>query len=130
MSITRLRALGTIATLVLFPSVARAMTETDWRTLSDTQWEKRLSPPAFDVLRHQGTEPPFSSPLDHVTHAGIYRCAGCDLALFSSSTKYDSGTGWPSFYAPLASSVAYRSDRDLIEERTEVHCRRCEGHLG
>jgi peptide-methionine (R)-S-oxide reductase len=106
------------------------MTDADWRALSEAQWEKRLSTEAFDVLRHQGTEAPFSSPLDHLSGTGIYHCAGCSLALFSSTTKYDSGTGWPSFYAPLTNAVAYRSDRAFIEERTEVHCRRCEGHLG
>jgi peptide-methionine (R)-S-oxide reductase len=130
MLITRLRALGTIAALIALPSAAQAMSDADWRALSDAQWQKRLNADAFDVLRHHGTEAPFSSPLDHVTRAGVYHCAGCDLALFSSTTKYDSGTGWPSFYAPLAGAVAYRSDHDLIEERTEVHCHRCEGHLG
>jgi len=97
---------------------------------SDAEWKRRLSPEAYDVLRHGGTEPPFSSPLDAEHRAGIYTCAGCGLALFSSRTKFDSGTGWPSFYAPLPRAVATRSDRDLMEERTEVHCRRCSGHLG
>jgi peptide-methionine (R)-S-oxide reductase len=130
MAITRLHALGAIAAFMSFPLAAQAMTDADWRALSDAQWQKRLGPDAFDVLRHHGTEEPFSSPLAHLTRAGIYHCEGCDLALFSSTTKYDSGTGWPSFYEPLANAVAYRSDRELIEERTEVHCRRCEGHLG
>jgi peptide-methionine (R)-S-oxide reductase len=97
---------------------------------SDAEWRRRLSPDAYAVLRKAATEAPFSSPLDHETRAGLYSCAGCDLALFSSHTKFDSGTGWPSFWAPLQNAVATRTDRSLLEVRTEVHCRRCEGHLG
>jgi peptide-methionine (R)-S-oxide reductase len=79
----------------------------------------------------EGTEPPFSSPLDRETASGTYFCAACDLALFSSKTKYDSGTGWPSFYRPLPNAVLTKSDASIpIEVRTEVHCRRCSGHLG
>ena len=101
-----------------------------YTALSDADWKSRLSPEAYGVLRHQGTEPAFSSPLDHEKHAGTYACAGCDLAVFSSRTKYDSGTGWPSFWAPLSNAVETKSDTSLFEERTEVHCRRCKGHLG
>jgi len=99
-------------------------------TLSDEQWRKKLSPEAYDVLRHEGTERPFSSDLDHVTKSGTYFCAGCDLALFASKTKYDSGTGWPSFYAPLAHAIQTKTDVALGMPRTEVHCSRCLGHLG
>jgi peptide-methionine (R)-S-oxide reductase len=76
------------------------------------------------------TERPESSPLDHEHRKGIYHCAGCGLPLYSSATKFDSGTGWPSFWKPLPSAVRTKSDHDLLMERTEVHCRRCGGHLG
>jgi len=81
-------------------------------------------------LRESGTEPPNSSPLIGEHRAGTYYCAGCQLALFSSKTKYDSGDGWPSFYAPLPHAIATRADYDIIEPRTEAHCSRCAGHLG
>jgi peptide-methionine (R)-S-oxide reductase len=98
-------------------------------TYSDEEWKRRLSPEAFYVLREHGTEIAFSSPLDHETHAGVYQCAGCDLALFSSATKFDSGTGWPSFWAPLPNAVLASSNGSAFFG-TEVHCRRCGGHLG
>jgi len=97
---------------------------------TDTQWRQRLSPEAYEVLRQQGTELAFSSPLDHETRAGIYDCAGCALPLFDSKTKYDSGTGWPSFYAPLPNAVSTSHDSSMLMDRTEVHCSRCGGHLG
>ncbi len=97
---------------------------------SDAEWRKLLPPESYDVLRHEGTERPFSSPLDHETHAGTYFCEGCALALFSSKTKFDSGTGWPSFWAPLPNAVETKTDSLLGMQRTEVHCRRCAGHLG
>ncbi len=97
---------------------------------SDAEWRALLTPAQYDVLRRQGTEPPFSSPLDHEKRKGIFACAGCDLPLFSSDTKFDSGTGWPSFYAPLPNAVATSDDRSFFMLRTEVHCRRCGGHLG
>jgi peptide-methionine (R)-S-oxide reductase len=99
-------------------------------THSDEEWRKLLSPEAYYVLRQQGTETPESSPLDHQFAKGRYDCAGCALPLFSSETKFDSGTGWPSFYAPLAGAVDTSSDSSLLMERTEVHCHRCGGHLG
>jgi peptide-methionine (R)-S-oxide reductase len=102
----------------------------DYRTLSEDEWRKRLTPAQFVVLRKQGTEWAFSSPLDHEKRSGLYSCAGCDLPLFSSKTKFDSGTGWPSFWAPLPNAVATTTDNSLFEVRTEVHCRRCLGHLG
>ena len=99
-------------------------------THSDAEWRKLLSPEAYDVLRQQGTEAPLSSPLDHEFSAGRYDCAGCALPLFASSTKFDSGTGWPSFYQPLTHAISTQSDSSLLMERTEVHCARCGGHLG
>jgi peptide-methionine (R)-S-oxide reductase len=99
-------------------------------THSDAEWRKLLTPEQYDVLRKEGTEFAFSSPLDHEFGKGTYYCVGCSLALFSSKTKFDSGTGWPSFYAPLPHAVLTRDDSSLGMERTEVHCRRCGGHLG
>jgi peptide-methionine (R)-S-oxide reductase len=98
--------------------------------LTDDQWRERLGPRRYAVLRQHGTEPAFSSPLDHEHRAGVYHCGGCELALYSSTTKFDSGTGWPSFWQPLPDAVATRRDTSLMMVRTEVHCRRCGGHLG
>jgi len=97
---------------------------------SDADWKKFLSPAAYDVLRHQGTEAPFTSPLNNEHRKGIFACAGCQLDLYSSDTKFDSGTGWPSFFRPLPNAVQTSQDHSLFMERTEVHCRRCGGHLG
>ena len=97
---------------------------------SDGEWRKRLGAQRFAVLREAATERPFSSPLDEEHRKGVYSCAGCALPLFPSSTKFDSGTGWPSFWAPLKNAVLARSDHSLMMERTEVLCRRCGGHLG
>ena len=99
-------------------------------THSDAEWKKMLSPASYDVLRHEGTERPFSSPLDLNTRKGIYSCAGCDLVNYSSDTKYDSHTGWPSFWKPLPNAVLTKADFSDGDERTEVHCSRCGGHLG
>ena len=108
----------------------KASAETFEFTLTDAEWKARLSPAAYDVLRHEGTEPAGSSPLDREKRKGTFHCAGCDLPLFSSDTKYDSGTGWPSFYQPLANAVGTKDDPGIFGSRTEVHCRRCGGHLG
>jgi peptide-methionine (R)-S-oxide reductase len=97
---------------------------------TDAEWRTLLTPAQFGVLRQQGTERPFSSPLDHEKRAGTFACAGCDLALFSSKTKYDSQTGWPSFWQPLDDAIGTSDDTFLAMKRTEVHCRRCGGHLG
>jgi peptide-methionine (R)-S-oxide reductase len=99
-------------------------------TLSDAQWRKKLSPWAYKVLRQQATEYPDTSPLNREHRAGLFSCAGCDQKLFSSKTKFDSGTGWPSFWAPLPKAVGTSRDLGLGEVRTEVHCARCGGHLG
>lgn len=107
-----------------------ARAETFEFTLSDAEWKARLSPAAYDVLRHEGTERAGSSPLDREKRKGTFHCAGCDLPLFSSDTKYDSGTGWPSFFQPLDNAVGTKDDPGIFGSRTEVHCRRCGGHLG
>ncbi|MFC3439975.1 peptide-methionine (R)-S-oxide reductase MsrB [Sphingobium rhizovicinum] len=98
--------------------------------LTDTQWKARLSPWAYKVLRQQATEYPGTSPLNEEHRAGTFACAGCGQALFSSKTKFDSGTGWPSFWATLPKAVGTSRDLGLGEVRTEVHCARCGGHLG
>ena len=100
-------------------------------THSDAEWHKLLGDDRYFILRENGTEPAFSSPLIKESRAGVYHCAGCDQALFSSKTKYDSGDGWPSFWNVLPNVTQTQSDHDLpFEARTEVHCRRCGGHLG
>lgn len=99
-------------------------------SLTEDQWRARLTREEFYVLRQQGTEAPESSPLAHETRPGRYDCAGCALPLFDASTKFDSGTGWPSFYAPLKDAIRTAQDNSLFMQRTEVHCRRCGGHLG
>jgi peptide-methionine (R)-S-oxide reductase len=99
--------------------------------LSDEQWRDRLTPEQYEILRRHGTERPFSGDYVHVKEDGTYRCAGCGAELFTSETKFDSGTGWPSFYEPaVAQNVELRPDRSLGMLRTEVLCRRCGGHLG
>ncbi|UHQ19194.1 peptide-methionine (R)-S-oxide reductase MsrB [Lysobacter sp. KIS68-7] len=98
--------------------------------LSDAQWRERLTPAQYAVLRQAGTERPYSSPLNDEHRKGTFACAGCALPLFSSATKFDSGTGWPSFWAPLANAVGEDTDMLLGIPRTAVYCRRCGGHLG
>jgi peptide-methionine (R)-S-oxide reductase len=97
---------------------------------SDSEWRAILSKPQYDVLRRHRTEPAGSSPLNNEKRKGTFACAGCDLPLFSSATKYDSKTGWPSFYQPLPNAIGTAKDYLLLLPRTEVHCRRCGGHLG
>ena len=97
---------------------------------SDDEWRRLLQPAQYRVLRQHGTEVPFSSPLNQEKRKGTFVCAGCDLPLFSSDTKYESGTGWPSFYQPLPNAIGTTTDRSFLMVRTEVHCRRCGGHLG
>ena len=99
-------------------------------TLTDAQWRAKLSPQAYDVLRHAATERPFTSPLLNEHRKGIFSCAGCALPLYSSGTKFESGTGWPSFWAALPHAVLQNDDHSLGMERTEILCRRCGGHLG
>ena len=99
-------------------------------TLTDAEWRARLTDAQFRVLRQEDTEAPNTSTLNNEDRKGTYHCAGCDLALYSSDTKFESGTGWPSFWQPLANAVGTRRDVGLLGIRTEVHCRRCGGHLG
>jgi peptide-methionine (R)-S-oxide reductase len=99
-------------------------------TKTDEEWRKILTPDQHYVLRRHGTERPGSSPLNAEKRKGVFHCAGCDLPLFSSDTKYESGTGWPSFWKPLDNAVGTSVDNTLFTTRTEVHCRRCGGHLG
>lgn len=131
----RLLAGATVLLTLAFRSKnadAAPMTETatDLRALTEADWKKRLTEQQFYILRKQGTERPGSSPLNHEKRKGIFACAGCDLPLFSSDTKFESGTGWPSFYRPLPDAVGTHTDRSLFMSRTEVHCARCIGHLG
>ena len=97
---------------------------------TDADWRAQLTSPQYEILRKQGTERPGSSPLLKEHRKGTFACAGCDLPLFSSDTKFDSGTGWPSFYQPLENAVETKDDRSYGVLRREVHCRRCGGHLG
>ncbi|WP_017924205.1 peptide-methionine (R)-S-oxide reductase MsrB, partial [Burkholderia glumae] len=99
-------------------------------TLSDAEWRKRLTPAQYTVLREAGTERPYSNPLNDEHRSGTFACAGCALPLFSSATKFDSHTGWPSFWAPLDHAVVTSTDTSFGMVRDEVHCRRCAGHLG
>jgi peptide-methionine (R)-S-oxide reductase len=99
-------------------------------THTAAEWRKLLTQGQYFVLREEGTEPPYSSPLDREHRSGIFACAGCALSLYSSRTKFDSHTGWPSFWAPLPNAIARKADWSLAMLRTEVHCRRCGGHLG
>jgi peptide-methionine (R)-S-oxide reductase len=99
--------------------------------LTDEQWRERLTPQQYEILRRHGTERPFTGEYVNVKDDGVYRCAGCGAELFSSDTKFESGTGWPSFYEPaVARNVELRQDRSLGMARTEVLCKRCGGHLG
>lgn len=99
-------------------------------TKTEAQWRKRLTADEFSVLREAGTERPFSSPLNKEKRAGTFLCAGCQLPVYSSKTKFESGTGWPSFWAPIKNAVRTSSDTKIGFTRTEIHCRRCGGHLG
>ena len=98
--------------------------------LSDDEWRARLSPEAYAVLRHEATERAGTSPLNHEERAGTFNCAGCGQQLFDSSSKYESGTGWPSFFRVLPGAIGTHTDRRFFMTRTEVHCSRCGGHLG
>jgi peptide-methionine (R)-S-oxide reductase len=119
-----------LASLRLFKTLPAQAAETFEIEKTDAQWRAQLTPQQYQILRKQGTESPWSSPLLKEHRKGVFACAGCDLPLFSSETKFDSGTGWPSFYQPLQDAVGTTEDRTLGMLRTEVHCRRCGGHLG
>ena len=111
-------------------AIAASTPMDNYKTLTEADWQNRLPKEAFYVLRKEGTERPFSSPLNDEKREGIFLCAGCSLALFSSKTKFDSGTGWPSFWDPLPDAIETKTDFKLIVPRTEYHCRRCGGHQG
>lgn len=111
------------------PSTAQPPEKFEFQ-LSDAEWRKRLPSLSYQVLRHEATETPFTSPLNNEHRAGTFACKGCALPNFSSKTKFDSGTGWPSFWQPLPNAVRTRNDSSLGMSRVEVHCRRCGGHLG
>ena len=121
-----------LAGVVAWPRVhgAEKGSKTFEVTRSDEEWKKLLTKEQYYVLRKHGTEYAFSSPLDKNYQPGTYHCAGCDLPLFSSDTKYDTRTGWPSFWKPLDNAIGTSEDRAFFMVRTEVHCRRCGGHLG
>ncbi len=111
------------------PQAARAA-ETFEVNKTDAEWQAILTPAAFNVLRKEGTEYPGTSPLLNEHRKGIFACAGCELPVYSSETKFESGTGWPSFWQEISGSIGKTEDRSLGMTRTEVHCRRCGGHLG
>jgi peptide-methionine (R)-S-oxide reductase len=104
--------------------------DTEWRELTEAQWRERLEPAAFAVLRKEDTERAFSSPLNEEKRDGVFHCKGCDLALFKSDWKFESGTGWPSFWTYIEGNIATKPDNKLWMERTEYHCARCLGHQG
>ena len=109
---------------------AEVATSNEPLKLANAEWKKRLSPAAYDVLRHEGTERAGTSPLNNEKRPGVYACAGCSLPLFTSAMKFDSGTGWPSYFTTIPDSVKTSRDFKLILPRTEYHCARCGGHHG
>jgi peptide-methionine (R)-S-oxide reductase len=115
---------------LLLASDARVAADTTPVVKSDDEWRKELAPEAYDVLRHEGTERPFTSPLNDEHRPGIFACAGCALPLFSSAMKFDSGTGWPSFFTTIPGVFVEKTDHKLILPRTEYHCAKCGGHHG
>ena len=132
-----LGAVGLLAVSSVFPwrKTLAANTEiagsvVEKMTKSDAEWQKILTPEQYNVLREEGTERPFTSPLNHEKRKGIFACVACNLDLFSSDTKFDSGTGWPSFYAPIKGHIETKTDMKLFVPRTEYHCTRCGGHQG
>ena len=132
---TRRYLLNLLSILGLASPAARAVaastpSRSDAVQLTDAQWKQRLTPQQFQVLRQEGTERAGSSPLNAEKRPGVFHCAGCELPLFSASAKYDSGTGWPSFFEALPDAVATRTDFKLLLPRTEYHCARCGGHQG
>ena len=109
---------------------ADAFAASPWRKLTDSDWKRRLPPESYAVLRHEGTERPFTSPLNNEHRAGTFLCRGCDLPLFKSGWKFDSGTGWPSFYTAVSGALIKKNDFAIGVLRTEYHCARCLGHQG
>jgi peptide-methionine (R)-S-oxide reductase len=132
MSMKRRQFIATLAALFAAHRTAAAADpiKIEKVKLSDDEWKKRLEPGPYNVLRHEATEPPGSSPLNGEKRKGTFVCAGCALPLFTSDTKYESGTGWPSFYNFIPGHLEMKTDFKLILPRTEYHCARCEGHQG
>jgi peptide-methionine (R)-S-oxide reductase len=126
---TMLGATAALAACVALPAAGLAAAPFAVR-YTPAEWKRRLGPDRYRILRLAGTEAPSSSPLDKERRRGTYACAGCGLPLFASSAKFDSGTGWPSFFAALPNAIRTRRDNDLGMVRVEEHCRRCGGHLG
>ncbi|EBA12821.1 Protein-methionine-S-oxide reductase [Roseobacter sp. CCS2] len=120
----------TLATLASAVAPAALRAQNFEITRTEAEWRAMLTDAQYRVMREEGTERAGSSPLDKNYAEGTYHCRGCDLAIYPSSTKYDSGTGWPSFYDSLPNAVGTKPDRKLLRVRTEVHCRRCGSHLG
>jgi len=118
------------AATVAAPATNAPAAKIDKVVKTNDEWRKILTPQQFNVLRQEGTEPPFTSPLNQEKRKGTFQCVGCDLALFESKTKFDSGTGWPSFYQAIEGRVETSVDHKLIFPRTEYHCARCGGHHG
>ena len=119
------------AAMLAAPGIAPlAAAESFEVTLTEAEWRARLGDLSYRVLREEETERPGTSPLNDEKRVGTYHCAGCDLAAFSSDAKFDSGTGWPSFWQPLPDAIRTREDGGIFGARTEVHCRRCGGHFG
>jgi peptide-methionine (R)-S-oxide reductase len=133
---TRRRLLFTGAALALAGAAHSALAGADqfatspWRKLTDADWKRRLPGPSYDVLRDEGTEVPFTSPLNNEHRRGTFVCLGCGLPLFKSDWKFDSHTGWPSFFQVIGSNIGKTSDFKLIARRTEYHCAQCLGHQG
>ncbi len=130
---TRRGLLGGLSLAALLPSsvlAADLYANTVWRTMSDAEWRRRLPRDAYQILRHEDTERPFTSPLLNEHRSGRFVCIGCDLPLFNSTAKYDSGTGWPSFWEAIPGSIGRKPDYALGVLRTEYHCARCLGHHG
>lgn len=125
-------ALAGAALLSVLPKGTPAMAAANRFEIEKTpeEWRKLLTPEQYHVLRDHGTEHAGTSPLNHEKRPGTFHCAGCNLPLFASTTKFESGTGWPSFFQPLEGAIGTRTDWKLLMPRTEVHCRRCGGHLG
>ena len=127
---TALKGLTAIASASLLQATGARAAGDDHIAYSDAEWRAKLSPEQYQILRKEGTEAPFTSPLLHEERKGVFACAGCGLDLFSSSTKFDSGTGWPSFWAPIDKAVDTHVDKSFGMIRSAVTCHRCDGHLG
>jgi len=121
---------GSTAEAAEIKKMTESTSNIDWANLSEREWEERLTAVEFHVLRKEGTERPGSSPLNDEKREGTYVCAGCELPLFTSEQKYESGTGWPSFFDVIDGAVGTKTDRKLFMARTEYHCSRCGGHQG